>query len=307
MIRATAFALATLLSYSGVASPKSSGVPPEKKRAPSWHVVVTPAAGFFKNILRFSYEMPTGPDERTPVTKELTDTGWGAAVMVGLMGKRFAITNVTFLVPDVNECRVLGNVLYASYRHPVTEHIDIFGGLGMVYNNIVGVYENFEDSVTKNGVTATAHFDEFHITNNVFAPFPRVGVRFKLPIQHWYIAPWASYMLEAFRLDIYSPGGRVNIPEPINDTKIIPEIRSEKWKFYHSPLVGLDLFLDFHYALQLRVRAHYDLNHDKLNIRVMGAAFFSRRVPIGIAAYFTYAEGIVHDNIYAFVGPSYLF
>ncbi|MCK5797373.1 MAG: hypothetical protein KAI47_09330 [Deltaproteobacteria bacterium] len=277
---------------------------PKKK---TWRLIITPAGGFFKNVLRFTYEVPTGPNELTSRTKELVDTGAGGAFVSTFISGKWAITNVTFLIPNVNRSRVLGSTFYLSYRHPLNTWLDLFGGLGLVIMDIDGHYQDFEDTITKSGVSATARLDDIWVRNTVFAPFPRLGVRFNLPIQHWFVAPWVSYLYEAFEIDFRSTGGRVYIPAPIDDTKKIPSLRSKHWKQYHSALVGLDLRLDFHYALQLRARIHYDLNHDKLSIRLLGTAFFSRKVPIGMAVQFAYVEGIVHDNTYAFVGPSFLF
>lgn len=279
----------------------------EEKKKKDWFVVITPSVGVFKNILRFSYDVPTGPDQTTTQTKELVDTGWGGGLVTNLIWGRFSLANVFFMVPEVNSSRVIGSTLYASYRHPLTPWLDIFGGLGFVYNQIDGHYKNFEDEVTANGVTAKAVMKDIYVVDDVYVPFPRLGLRFNLPIQHWYIAPWVSYMYETFHISLNSTGGVAYIPEPVNATRELPPIEANRWKSYHSPLIGVDLRIDYHYALQLRTRIHYDLNHDKLNIRLTAFAFFSRNIPVGVVTHFTYAEGVVHDNIYVFLGPSYMF
>jgi hypothetical protein len=280
---------------------------PRSTRPAPWRLIATPMAGGLRNTIRFEYEVPTGPDEMTPRSKELDDRGWGAALAATFVHGRFAITNILFLIPEVNSSQVVGNVLSASYGFPLFWRCSLVAGLGFTYHNVDTRLEDFEDTVTKEGVSATARFDEFKVRNDVFAPFPKLGLKIRIPIQHWYVTPYVSYLYEALKLKVASPGGRVYIPEPVDETKIIPPIDVDKWKHYHSFLVGLDIFLDFHYALQLRVKMHYNVSHELFTIRSIASAFFSRRFPLGLTAYFEYSQGIIHDNIYGFVGPSYMF
>jgi hypothetical protein len=291
-------------------APAADPTPPTRRqRRPRrpWHLVLTPMAGVLRNTIRFEYEVPTGPDEVTPRSKELEDTGAGTALSAVFVYRRLALTNVFFVVPRVNSSLVIGNVFFATWSHPLHRVVELFTGVGMAIHGVRTHLVNFEDTVTKEGVSATAHFDSFRVKNDVFAPFPKIGLRFNLPVQHWYVAPWVSYLFEGLRLEVSSPGGSVYIPDPVNETKIIPPIFSQKWKYYHSALVGADLFLDFHYALQLRVKFYYNATFQKVNLRVIGSAILSRRVPLGLTFYLEYSQGIIHDNLYGFIGPSYMF
>jgi hypothetical protein len=270
-------------------------------------LILTPMAGFLHNTLRFQYNVPTGPNETTARTRALVDQGWGGALVSVFVYRKLVITNIFFTIPEVNSSLVIGDVLSAHYAISLGRRFALVPGVGMTYHAIKTDLRNFSDTVTKQGVTATARFDEFHVRNHVFAPYPKLGLRISLPIQHWTITPNFSYLYEALKLTVSSPGGRVYIPPPIDEEKTIPPIEADEWKHYHSFRMGLDLFFDFHYALQLRVKMHYDVNHELFSLRAIGSAFFSRRLPLGMCVYFEYSQGIIHDNIYAFFGPSYLF
>jgi len=269
--------------------------------------VFAPLAGALRNTIRFEYDIPTGPNETTHRQKSLTDTAWGAGLTTVFFYKRLSITNVTFLVPDVNSSLVTGNVLSAVYDSPIWRWISFERTLGIAYHYVTSDLRNYEDTVTKEGVSATAHFDRFLINNHIIEPYVRMGVKFHIPIQHWYVTGHVGYLLEAVRVDVSSPGGSVYVPPPIDDTKTIPPLKVHNWTYYERVQVGGSLFMDFHYGIQLRIMADYDVTYSKFNIRAMGAAFFSRRIPVGLTVYFEYSQGIVHDNLFIFFGPAYMF
>ncbi len=270
-------------------------------------VILTPMAGAIRNSIRFEYEIPTGPDETTPRVKELVDSGWGSAFALVFVYGRFSLFNVFFVVPSVNSSTVVGDVLSMDYRLPVLAWLDVRFGLGFTYHSVRTSIHDFKDTVTKEGVEATAGFPLFKVKNDVFAPFPRIGFRFLLPLQNWSVTPYVSYLYEGLKLRIHTPGGSVYIPAPVDDLKTIPPLDVKKWKHYHSALIGMELFLNFHHAMQLRIRAHYNANHKKWTVRTIGTAFFHRDWPVGLSFYLEYSQGTVHDNIYGFVGPSFMF
>ncbi len=293
-----------------ISATEQSGQPTIKQqgRHPrSWHLVLAALAGVLRNTLRFEYDIPTGPNETTHRKKSMTDTGWGAGLTAVFFYKKLSITNVSFLVPDVNSSLVTGNVLSAVHTLPIRRWISFDRTLGIAYHYVSSDLRNYEDTVTKGGVSATAHFDRFLVNNHIVEPYVRMGVRFHIPIQHWYVTAHAGYLLEAVRVNVSSPGGRVYIPQPIDDTKTIPPLKVHNWTYYERVQVGGSLFMDFHYGLQLRIMADYDLTYSKFSIRAMGAAFFSRRIPVGLTVYFEYSQGIVHDNLFIFFGPAYMF
>ncbi len=291
--------------------PNKRAEPEQKKKSVVnpriWRLVLTPMAGRLRNNIRFEYDIPTGPDETTHRVRELIDSGWGSALALTFVRGRFSLFNVFFIFPSVNSSMVVGDVLSANYHQPITWWMDVYFGLGFTYHSVRTDLRNFEDTVYKEGVGATAHFPVFRVKNDVFAPFPKLGLRFHLPIQRWHLTPYVSYLNESLKLRVQTPGGNVYIPPPVDDTKDIPELNIQKWKHYHSVLLGMELSLNFHHALQLRLQAHFNANHNKWTLRAVGSAFFHRDWPVGLTFYLEYSEGIVHDNIYAFMGPSFLY
>ncbi len=280
---------------------------PTAAKAKTWRLIFMPTVGVFRNVLRFSYDIPTGGGTASRQDQELSDDGAGGAFVTGLVAGRFTLTNVTFLAPDVNASRVLGSTLVGTYRYPLAGRFDLVTGVGMALMDVDGHYRDFEDKAERDGIVATATLDDVWVRNTVLAPFARVGVRWTIPIQHWFVGAWVGYMFETFNLRMESSGGRVYVPPPIDATKAIPALEVSHWKRYHNPLIGLEVRLDFHYAVQLRVVARYDLSHQNLAVRAWAYAFFSRDVPVGVALQLAYVEGIVHDNIYGFIGPSFLY
>ncbi len=272
-----------------------------------WFLIVSPLFGGLRNTIRFHYDVPTGPDELTPREKEMTDTGWGFGLTTVFVWKQLAVTNVIFDVPEVNASNVFGDVLTVHYSFPVHPVVEPALSVGLVYNRISADFVDFEDAVTKEGVTAVARFPHFYVNNHVFTAVPKAGVKLRIPIQHWYVKPFVGYMGEWVWVNVHTPGGSVDVPAPINLHKEIPSIAAKKTLDYHSLLVGGELFLDFHYALQLRTLFYYNLSYDTFNLRMIGSAFFSRKVPLGLTTYFEYSKGIDHDNLYLFVGPAWMF
>jgi len=273
----------------------------------TWFLILSPIVGGLRNTINFRYDVPTGKDETTPREKSLTDTGWGLGLTTVLVWKQLAVTNVIFDIPSVNSSNVFGNVLTAHYSWPVHPIFEPAFSLGLVYNRVAAGFVNFEDTVTKEGVSATAHFDHFYVNNDIFTVVPKAGIKVRIPIQHWYIKPFVGYMGEWVLVDVHTPGGSVYIPAPINSYKEIPAISSKKTLDYHSLLLGSELFLDFHYALQLRTLFYYNLSYDTFNLRMIASAFFSRKVPLGLTTYFEWSRGISHDNLYLFAGPAWMF
>jgi hypothetical protein len=154
------------------------------------------------------------------------------------------------------------------------------------------------------------------VTNKVVAPFPKVGVKFALPLQHWYVQPFYSLMYENVRTHARSGGGDVTLREVdpgthelveggLESTIDIRAFDTKSTQEYYSHLVGLDFLLDFHYFLQLRGKLYYNTNHDLWTLRLIGSVMFSAHM--GIAAYFEYTEKITVTNMYFLVGPAILF
>jgi hypothetical protein len=168
------------------------------------------------------------------------------------------------------------------------------------------------------GVTwrGDANMPFIHVKNDVVAPFPKVGLKFALPIQHWYLQPFYSFMYENLRTRAKTARGVVELREVDAQThelvdggmETFIEVRAfdeRSEKEYTSHLVGADFLVDFHYFLQLRGKVYYNTNHDLWTVRFIGSVMFNAHM--GIAAYFEYTEKITVTNMYFLVGPAILF
>jgi hypothetical protein len=280
------------LSYTSAAQEVEGEATPEVV-APDWMVVVSPTMGLLRNTTTFPVPVGRdGNDELVFDNYEMTDTGWGSGVTVMGFYKRVALTNVFFGFPKV----VSTDVDIFDFRDT---RIDDLGGMTM---------------------RGYAHMPWISVDNTVIAPFPKVGAKFKIPIQHWYATPFYSYMYEYVKTRARSNGGTVELWQCADqDDLSCPEITGDypmdtvevrafdktTVKHYQSHLVGADFFLDFHYFLQMRGKVYYNTNHDLWTVRLIGSMLFNEN--FGITAYFEYSQKITLTNTYFLIGPAFVF
>ena len=293
---------------------------------PDWMLVVTPMAGFLRNTARFP--VPTGSadqdgdgeTELTYDTYEFTDNGWGGGATLMGYYRYVSLTSVFFGFPEVNQSHVLGNVTYLGGMIPTGTFVEPYVGLGLALVATDIRFFDFRDVRYDDyggmAMRGDAHMPFIHVENEVVAPFPKVGIKFALPIQHWYVQPFYSFMYENVRTRARSGGGDVTLRqvdpethEPVvggaEDVIRVRAFDESSEKEYYSHLVGLDFLLDFHYFLQLRGKLYYNANHDLWTVRLIASAMFSAHM--GIAAYFEYSEKITVTNTYVLLGPAILF
>lgn len=299
-------------------------VTPEKVNGPEWMVVVSPTVGWLRNTTTFP--VPVGRDEDGELEfddYEMTDDGWGAGVTLMGYYKRLSLTNVFFGFPDVNHAKLLGNITYLSVAIPTPIFVEPYLGTGLALIGTEADFYNFTDTRIDSLNNDTlwleghAHMGWISVDNTVVAPFPKVGAKFKIPLQHWYVTPFYSYMYEYVKVHARSGGGEVRLFECTDsscdelaedypwDTVDVRAFDKTTVKNYHSHLVGADFFLDFHYFLQLRGKLYYNTNHDLWTVRLIGSMMFSKNM--GISAYFEYTEKITVTNTYFLIGPSFVF
>jgi hypothetical protein len=293
---------------------------------PDWMLVVTPMGGWLRNTARF--EVPTGSadedgdgeTELTYDTYEFTDDGWGGGVTLMGFYKYVSLTSVFFGFPEVNQSHVLGNITYVGGMIPTGTFVEPYVGMGLALVATDIRFFDFRDTKydTYAGLPmrGDAHMPFINVQNEVVAPFPKVGVKFALPIQHWYVQPFYSFMYENVRTRARSGGGEVTLRQVDEETRELVEGGLETFvevrafderseKEYYSHLVGADFLIDFHYFLQLRGKVYYNTNHDLWTLRLIGSVMFSAHM--GIAAYFEYTEKITVTNTYLLIGPAILF
>lgn len=309
-----------------LAAQAQSPAPEPAAEGPEWMLVVTPMAGWLRNTARFP--VPTGSADEDGdgesdliyETYEFTDDGWGGGVTLMGYYKYVSLTSVFFGFPKVNQSHVLGNVTYLGGMIPTGTFVEPYVGFGLALVATDIRFFDFRDTRynVMGGSTwrGDAHMPFIHVENDVVAPFPKLGLKLALPIQHWYVQPFYSFMYENVRTRARSAGGEVTLREADAETHELVEGGLETFvevrafderseKEYYSHLVGADFLVDFHYFLQLRGKVYYNTNHDLWTLRLIASVMFSAHM--GIAAYFEYTEKITVTNTYFLVGPAILF
>jgi hypothetical protein len=316
--------LILLLTPQAHAQATPAAAPKPAVEGPDWMLVVTPMAGWLRNTARFP--VPTGSrvvdgeSELTYETYQFTDDGWGGGATLMGFYKYVSLTSIFFGFPEVNQSHVLGNVTYLGGMIPTGIFVEPYVGMGLALVATDIRFFDFRDTKydVYGGLTmrGDAHMPFIHVENEVVAPFPKVGLKFALPIQHWYLQPFYSFMYENVRTRARSGGGDVTLRQVDEETHEIVEGGAEdvievrafderSEKDYYSHLVGMDFLFDFHYFLQLRGKVYYNTNHDLWTLRLIGSVMFSAHM--GIAAYFEYTEKITVTNTYFLIGPAILF
>jgi hypothetical protein len=312
----TAIALAALAAaLTLAAAPTEAG----EAKGPDWLVLVTPTGGWLRNTTTFPIPVGRdGNDELVFEDYEMTDDGWGGGLTLMGFYRQLSLTSVFFGFPEVNRASLVGNITYLSGTIPTGTFVEPYLGLGFAGVATDARFFGFEDvrddDLGGMVLRGFARMEWIFVQNRVAAPFPKAGVKFKLPVQHWYVQPFYSFMYEHVRTRARSGGGRVELweldaDEVVGDGPLdVVEIRAfdkTTEKHYTSNLVGSDLFIDFNYFLQLRAKVYYNIDHDLWTVRLIGAMLFTGN--IGIAAYFEHTQKITVTNTYFLVGPAFVF
>lgn len=305
----------------------SESAPPESdpidlSKGPEWLFLATPTGGWIHNEARIRFKVP-GPKQPDGSysyqehTATLRDGGLGGGLTLLAVYDKLAWTNVLFWFPDVNQSSIVGVVSDLSFHLPASERLELYLGMGFVAVKTDTDYEPFKYELHQDlyGKPAIgyADFERISVDNLVAAPFPKIGVRFNIPVQHWYVTPFYSFMYEDVHTEARSPGGDVEVyyegeralgRDPQLEVDV-PDFDTVLDKVYKSHLVGANLFIDFHYFLQLRTKVYYNASHDKWTVRSIGSMLLNRH--FGITAYFEYSQKTTVTNTYFLVGPAFLF
>ena len=284
-------------------------------------MLVTPTGGWLRNTTTFP--IPVGVDENDELEYddyEMTDDGWGGGVTLMGFYKHVALTSVFFGFPEVNHAQLLGNITYLSGSVPTGTFAEPYLGVGLAAIATNATFIDFtdvrDDDLGSTTLRGFAEMPIIQVENRVVAPFPKAGVKLAIPIQHWYVQPFYSFMYERVKTRARSGGGRVELWEldvetdelfgdaPADVIEIRPFDKTTV-KHYASHLVGTDFFIDFNYFLQLRGKVYYNTSHDLWTVRLIGSMLLNES--FGITAYFEYTEKVTVTNTYFLVGPAFVF
>ena len=285
--------------------------PPDTKpeiKPPDWVIMAAPQAGWIENKTRFSFDAGGSTQRIT-----MTDDGWGSGFAAIGLYKWLVWTNVFYYFNDVNDSNFLGGVTHLTAAIPTDTFVSPYFALGLFFMNIetrIRDYEGSQDGQMSNGTLTTgyASIDNISADNRILTPLPEIGLKFKIPIQDWWITPYYSYWYEDVKTKIRIPRGQVDLYERGTRNFIQTldiELDKEIKKNHQSHMLGFWFSLDLYHFLQLQGNVYYNLSEDLISARFVGTFIFSEYV--GITAYFEYQELIPVDNIYFFVGPCFVF
>jgi len=293
------------------------------ERGPRWLALVSPTFGWLRNTSRFP--APVGKDADGELVYdefEMTDDGYGGGLTLMGFYKHVSLVSVLFGFPDVNQASLYGAVTALNATIPVGPRgfpVRPYLGLGFVAVQTDADIRDFDalrvDELGGVTLRGHAHMDRIRVNNTVLGVYPKVGPHIQLPIQHWWVRPYYSFLYENVRTRARSTGGQVDLYEydPVEDRELsdqpwetvhIRPFDSTKTKEYRSHIVGLDVFFDFHYFLQLRGEITYNASRGLWTNRWIGSMMFNRYV--GLSLYFEHSQKITVTNTYFLVGPSFI-
>ncbi len=295
--------------------------PVKKSLAPDWLLVASPTVGWLQNTTTFP--VPTGTDTNGDLSFDdytMKDAGWGGGLTLTGFYKRLFLTNVSFIFPEINQARLLGNLTYLSTTIPTDTFVEPYLGFGILAVKTDAEFKDFNDTRLDDlgGITLKgfAHMDWISVDNSVLAAYPKLGLRLHIPIQHWHIQPFYSYMVENIETHARSGGGEVELWDYDESTGEITgsapvdivEVRAfdkTTIKDYRSHMMGLSFFLDFHYFMQLKGTVVHNNTHDLWTVRMIGSMMLTKH--IGLTAYFEHSQKITVTNTFFLIGPAFVF
>lgn len=215
-------------------------------------IVIAPAAGFIRHTLP-----AMGP------SPERTDWGPEAGLFFGYFRK--SLTAIAFPYwADANGAHVIGGA----------GHLDLYFGVERWYNPVIGVGMN----VTRIDVKNTDRGDL-----NVFAPWAKAGMRFRLPVRGLSLTPYVSYLFQTVDMSMLD-------------------------RSYQSALFGLNTHYHLHRRLQIALKYYYRYTHDASNgHRVRLRLISSIADHVGVFLRAEYAEQVYDKYVSVMIGPSFVF
>ncbi|MCK6382492.1 MAG: hypothetical protein L6Q54_14745 [Leptospiraceae bacterium] len=300
-------------------------------------IMATPVYGGLISGIEFPYRFPyfqngnfTSKDfQLLRGEKDLHGSGNGGGVELGIVKGNWSYVTVNFQFENTpyetvgsatnhiekTRSSFVGTLNYLQYSwENKSQFVPTFG---------IGFFNGFVNTTVKDFVAfdpsqkSVIYSSYVNASSHVVNPFPKLGMKIKIPVQHWYVAPFYSYFYEEVTANVSYGTGKVLSPDPAlfnpftfaetignssNNSLLYPgEARSLK-KYYQN-VVGANIFLDFHYFIQLRANIYRNLTRNLWTARVFLTFFFHKN--IGISAYYEYAERITGHYNYWLIGPTF--
>lgn len=132
--------------------------------------VISPLIGVDNNTVEVHVPQPMMP----PKVVEQEDTALEYGLFALYSTEHFTINNFLFMVPDINEADIWGNVFFANYYYNPSARVTPNLGFGYVYHKI--------------------EMDENEVV--VKTPLPKLGLRIDAPEWNMYLNPYVCWTAE---------------------------------------------------------------------------------------------------------------
>ncbi len=280
---------------------------------PDWGGTIALVGGWLNNKTTVNFKTPQkGTDTFTRRKLTLTGDGWGGGLILVGFYKWLTLVNVFYFFPNVNDTMMWGNITQLGASIPTGTFVEPYIGMGFAYvgtsTNLTDFEYPSQDHMDGVPTFGYAYFPKFEVDTRNLEPLPKVGVTFKLPIQHWYARPYYEFLYENLYAHARTPGGVVDVyrrPDGFYEYPIDVQFDEGKTTEYMSNVVGIDFAIDYNFFLRLEGNVNYNITHNLTSTRLIATVLFSRYV--GFSAFFEYQDMIMVDNIYVMAGPSFLF
>ncbi len=310
----TAIFLSVATVFSGFTSPEQKNVTLDKASTTDstlakttqsdkkpWLLVITPIAGYIHNTFYFAYEVEMNELGVVRGTKTFQDGSFGFGLSLIFQIQSFSVQNTFFIVPDLNQSTIVGDMLAVRYGISIHDSFDLVPGLDVTYYNIATHFQPFQDTITKLGITVSGRYEDLYARHNMIYLYPKFGLRIHLPIQQWTVTPFVGASYSLTRQKIHSGSGIASYSQDTGLPNTLPPIQMDEWSAVYPSYAGVDLSLDYKRFLQAQIRFYYYAIINKIDVQVYLTTMFHRH--IGITGFFEYSQGITNDNIFLFGGP----
>lgn len=270
-----------------------------------WLVAITPMGGFITNWFDFEYTVELPDLGEISHIKSFKDNHWGVGLSGLFVYHRFSLQSTTFYIHQINQSKVVGEMLNLSFAIPVIDAAQIVLGLDTQYYHLNTFFTTFEDSLEKFDVWIDGTYSDLKATHHLVYFFPKLGIQLRLPIQHWTLTPMFGCAYEYTFRRIQSGTGAATYTPAVDLPETLPKLNIKEHSDVYPAFIGLEAAMDYNQQFRLVTKFYYYAIINKIDIQVQGTVFFHPHV--GWMVFFNYAQGITTDNLYVFSGPIIVF
>lgn len=307
-----------------------------------WLFTITGFSGTVKSDFNLKYRLPylkqntSGQQDLYLLqgNKPLPGVGNGGGFQFGGFYKNWSFTSVGFDFPNSihkdktdiyntvqkTRARITGALVFSRYTWKNKKKLfepfvglGYFSGLGPHMSANIDHFISYAPEINR-----YMYYSNQQVDVNVTNPFPKAGIKIKLPIQHWHIAPFYAYGFETVQTDVtVQPGSTFYAENPLEAPgRFINHIQNESLdfqlpfhfsntskKYHHRP--GMSLYMDFRRFVSLRLFVFRNTNYNRWVVNGIFNLMFTPH--IGITAFGEYGERELATIRYWMIGPTIVF